>query len=144
MKYLLVSNKLIFLLVIVFLITGCGKEKSLKCNLDSYGFKQDVSVNYNDDNIESIKMTMVYDKEILVDVDSIDEFIESEFQPLCNSYSSYDGVECNINNSEKTIELIIDISDYSKLSQDAKNNLGLNYQNYDDLKSNLKESGYTC
>ena len=107
---------------------------------------QIVEVSYSVNNINSVLMTMTLKEEDLKEAGIMEEdiplIVETFEDSICSGYSSYAGVNCSVT-ADKNINIMVDI-DYSKLSQEAKDELSLNQQPYDELKFDLESEGYTC
>lgn len=107
---------------------------------------QIVEVSYSVNNINSVLMTMILKEEDLKEAGIMEEdiplIVETFEDSICSGYSSYAGVNCSVT-ADKNINIMVDI-DYSKLSQEAKDELSLNQQPYDELKFDLESEGYTC
>lgn len=141
------KSKLIILLIILSVMTGCGNTKKLECSAKVSELNLAVTVEYNGDEIKTVKRVMSYDASALtsagVDEQNREIFISSMKSEVCAAYSAYNGIKCEVSTPNNGLNITVDI-DYSKLEQGAKDSLDLNYQSYDTLKENLIEQGYTC
>ena len=134
-------------MVIALVMTGCGNTKKLECSAKVSELNLAVTVEYNGDEIKTVKRVMSYDASALtsagVNEQNREIFISSMKSEVCAAYSAYNGIKCEVSTPNNGLNITVDI-DYSKLEQGAKDSLDLNYQSYDTLKENLIEQGYTC
>lgn len=142
-------KKILSILVVVLILTGCGKDtKTLECSINIFGLDQDVAVKYSGEDIESIELKMNYSADILKETgvtdETMDEYIETQLQPTCDSYKAYDGIDCKVEKAGNSIDIIVTIPNYGKLSDETKSDLGFEYQSYENNKEEFEKSGYTC
>ena len=137
---------LALLVAVLLVVTGCGTKK-LECTGNISGLKQDVVIEYKGEDIKSLEMDMSYDKDTLegmgITSDLLDTFISSMDAQVCPVYEAYEGVTCSTSEQNGGIRILITM-DYGKLTQEAKDELSMNYQSYDSTKKDLEAAGYTC
>ena len=141
------KTKVFALLMLLLVMTGCGNTKKLECSANVSDLNLNVTIEYDGDEIKSVKRVMSYDASALTAAGVNDQnreiFISSMKSEVCAAYGAYNGIKCEVTTPNNGLNITIDI-DYAKIEQSAKDAFGLNYQSYDAFKENLTEQGYTC
>lgn len=150
-------KKLTLLVIMTFyliILTGCGNTKTLTCTqeedsvndkIDKTGLQVKLVFNKDGEDISKYIQTAYinYNKTIS------DEDFDLEYNDAnsaCDEYKNYTGVTCKAIKNGKKISLVIEV-DVKKANDETKTAFYLNEldeKNYDDMKKNAEESGYTC
>lgn len=137
----------------IFIISGCSKEKVLKCTAnknynDGLMITQNISIKYK---VEKKKEKMIkVDKNMTIDI--TDKYIEfkNEFaKTLKQEYEIYQnkaGIEYELVENETNYSFKFNI-DIPKITDDTKTKLSqsINFdEDYNTAKLNLEQKEYTC
>ena len=144
-------KKFIYILVIcIFFITGCGKEKKLACTKDitpagtNISMIQTAGITFSNNKIKeigtSILVTLSGD-----DKASMDEYIDLFKDSYSKQYSGNNHVKVDVSKKSDS-EILIDIAfDYKSMTEEEKKNSGFyGSEDYDVNKTQLEQSGYSC
>ena len=124
--------------VVVFILALTGNSKTLTCTMSetSFGVTMDMeaTVKFKGDKAKSAVAL------ITVDLGSMASYKDTYLESLEESYSDYekDGVDVEITSDDSKI--------YVKISGEDTNPdfIGSSEENYDAVKKDLEESGFTC
>lgn len=132
--------------ICLMLFTGCGK-KSLKCvselDNDILSMKQEYKIKFNKDSVSSLSIN--------IDVDGKNSDIELSdtiLKTVSDKFSTYydeDGVSHSVSEKSNGFNFKLAIN-FNKVSSSTKSKIDIiNYaSNYDTIKSDLEQEGFTC
>ena len=141
-------KKILLFIIVLLTITGCNRNKTLKCSKDisenEIKMHQTSNMSYVNDKLETIDIS------ILVTIpDSYKAYMESSINNFKEQYSKlYEGnshITFSVNKKNDS-EIVIDVSaDYKNMTEEEKKKLDFNSSDdYDINKKQLIQSGYQC
>lgn len=137
----------VFVFLFIFLISGCGSNKSLKCTRDNdynnqLTMNQKLNISFKNDKLNklSMEMNVSLSDEYLSFRDSLIESAESEFKEINSKAVSY-----STKQSDNGFTFNVKV-DYNKLSNEEKQDLYIvDYEkDYNGIKTELIDAGYNC
>ena len=142
-----------FLAVSVLFITGCGNsEKTLSCSMseedDGISMEQTVDLNFSDDKVTNVKMsinTKVTDSTYQENWDMFVSMMESQYEE-----TSTDGIKVTTENDSDNYTFIISVdANLEKASKEVLSDYGLDTFTeegitYEETKQEAEDAGYTC
>ncbi len=148
------KSLIISILLIVILITGCGKsnEKKLECTMFSQGTNMNVygTVKYifKDDIVQTGKVEAVFKDITLDNLENVWGTIKQQFSEQ-NSPVDVSGYKRSNKSDDKNYTFTVNLEiDYTKISENTINEYGLEDlrgKSYDEVKKITEESGEaTC
>ncbi len=128
----------------LFSLTGCGK--SLECTMSEEGdgmtMTQTMNVGFNGDKAANLKadISVKLDEQYTDYIDEFEDTLKEQFKDFEQS-----GMTLDVKSGKDNVSVIIE-ADFENMTDEQKNEIGFNSEsnNYDDIKSSLEDSGYTC
>lgn len=138
---------LTFILASILLLTGCGKNKSMKkltCSEietnTNYTLKTTMVFYFENEKLKTA--TMTYNTTLGDDyIKLLNTFIES-YEYGAEDINKKNGYHARVEHGSNNVSLIMDI-DVSKISENDIESSYLN-ENYEELKKRYTDTGFTC
>ena len=123
---------------LLLVTTGCfgGEAKTLKCktNDESLG-KQEVTIDFADNgDVLNMGMRMFMDYGV--------ELSKEDLAPVCDEFKEQ-GVTCDIKTEGTKVEVDV-VYDFEKVTEEVKEEVVGNGQNYASVKKDFESMDYTC
>jgi len=142
------KKQITILIMLLLLISGCSKEKTLNCTLEDKEQTQEVIAKYKDDKLTSLSETFI----AKIDKDYIDTVFDSdkEYEKI---FKNIDGIDLKVTKDKTTVKTTMNI-DFTKVNaKKIKEQIGENFDASEiiklkntDIKTFKKKylKGYTC
>ncbi len=122
-------------LFVLLMITACG-GKSLTCSMEEE-LLGDITVTMDFDSNDEVKTAKT-----VTTMDYGVEPTKEDLEELCEA-SEEEGMTCKASNDGTEITLELEI-DYTKLSDEAKEEMGYEDTGYEAMKKDAEENGFEC
>lgn len=135
------------LILLVFLVSGCSKEKTLSCSIsvktENYGEQTTTYImTFQKDSLTKGEETV----EIVLDeimANYVDSFYQS-FEEVASQYKDTEGLEATVEKIDRTIKFHLK-ADILAENQDLTTIFNYDTtKSYDELKKYFEENEYTC
>lgn len=140
-------KKKVLLLLIIILMTGCGKEKVLKCSSIDKKDTAEVRTNQiftfsdNGDKLTkfNVEIEYIYSEEYMRLLSSFGSTLESKVdtESICEAYTVDKGVSCVTEVKDNVMKIKIK----GNVDGDSKSYISGNYK---DIKETYEKANYTC
>jgi len=133
------------LLTAMVVLVGCSGSKKLTCTHEAEyeGETQKAQSIYTFDKKGEKLSSLTYIQTIgLKDKDDLDEYYEAG-QKICDNANEEEGVSCKMSRATGSVTMTTTIT-MSKLGAEERKELEENGANYDDLKKEYEDKGFTC
>ncbi len=123
--------------MLVVVLAGCTGGKTLTCTFDEEDMMSgSVTMNFDgEDKLEKYSLETVMD----FGMDLGEEYAAD----MCADFEDQDGVSCEAEVDGTAIKMMLDI-DFTKASDEVKEELSGESDNYADIKAELEDEGYEC
>lgn len=144
-------KKIMFgLLLMVVMVTGCGKGKTLTCTYKARDSFVDMNDKYTlkfdkkGENVNSI--TGVY---TAIFLDYSDDEVKKEYEKSkeeCDGFNKLKGISCKVSLSGKKLERteIVNVSELDSSSKDEASLDDIENLTYENAKERFVDAGFTC
>ena len=137
--------------IVISLLSGCGDSgKKLTCSYDitdDGSSKMEIVLNFD----KKGEKTKSYTESVIraYTDETSDEDFSKEYEAAtksCDNYKEIKGVKCDASKDKKTIrlELKVNMSELDDKGKELLNTALMDETSYDDMKSLMESSNYTC
>lgn len=136
-------KKIFILLLTVFLLTGCSKEKKLTCKIvdksDDMTMTQQIVTKYKENKLSSAVISVIYE----VNKKDMLKIVKKSSKESFKEYENYDGI--NFSSEEKNLKYNYSMNiDISKVSSTVRENFKLLNDDIVKVEDDLVGTGYNC
>lgn len=131
-------------LTALLVLTGCGEEKTLECNIseteEGMEVSQKVLVKFKGNKVDG--MDMIHDIKVPDEMKSLVSTLESTMNEQFKNQKEFKDAKVETSSKDNTITVKVSMD--AKTIADASDGI-IDYKgNYDDIKAELEKEGYEC
>ena len=145
---IIMKKKIALLIMFIFIVSGCNKEKTFNCSLEEKDQSQKVVAKFKNDKLTTLTETYI----VKLDKEHIDIAYNSdkEYEKI---FKDMDGIDLKVTKDAKSVKMIMSINFDKINSKKIKKQIGENFDAKEiiklkstDIKTFKKEylKGYTC